>query len=48
MDTFNLKDAADQSLKLLEQTGISAKTVKEYRTTGFGMRGFRIYIKRKP
>lgn len=36
MDTFNLKDAADQSLKLLEQTGISAKTVKEYRTTGFG------------
>ena len=36
MDTFNLKDAADQSLRLLEQSGVSAKAVKEYRTTGFG------------
>ena len=36
MDTFNLKDAVDQSLRLLEQSGVSAKTVKEYRTTGFG------------
>lgn len=30
MDTFNLKDAADQSLRLLEQSGVSAKAVKEY------------------
>lgn len=36
MDTFNLKNAADQSLRLLEQNGVSAKTVKEYRNTGFG------------
>ena len=36
MDTFNLKDAADQSLRLLEQSGVSAKAVKKYRTTGFG------------
>lgn len=36
MDTFNLKDAADQTLRLLEQSGASAKAVKEYRTTGFG------------
>lgn len=36
MDTFNLKDAVDQSLRLLEQSNVSAKTVKEYRTTGFG------------
>ena len=36
MDTFNLKDVADQSLRLLEQSGISAKAAKKYRTTGFG------------
>lgn len=36
MDTFNLKDTAEQSLRLLEQSGVSAKAVKEYRTTGFG------------
>ena len=36
MDTFNLQGAAEQSLRLLEQGGSSAKTVKEYRTTGFG------------
>lgn len=36
MDTFNLKDATDQILRLLEQSGASSKAVKEYRTTGFG------------
>lgn len=36
MYTFNLKETADQSLRLLEQNGASVKTVKEYRTTGFG------------
>lgn len=36
MDTFNLQEAAEQSLRLLAQGGASAKTVKEYRTTGFG------------
>jgi len=36
MDTFNLKVAAEQSLRLLERSGASAKTVKGYRVTGFG------------
>lgn len=36
MDIFNLKEAAEQSLRLLERNGASAKMVKEYRTTGFG------------
>lgn len=36
MDTFNLKEATEQSLKLLEQNGISTKVLKAYRTTGFG------------
>lgn len=36
MDTFNLREAADQSLRFLEQSGASAKTVKAYRNTGFG------------
>lgn len=36
MDTFNLKDVTDQALRQLEQSGVSAKAVKEYRTTGFG------------
>ena len=36
MDNFNLKEAVEQSLQLLEQRGASAKMLKEYRTTGFG------------
>lgn len=36
MDIFNLQEAAEQSLRLLEQGDASAKTVKDYRTTGFG------------
>ena len=32
MDTFNLKEAAYQSLRLLGQSGASVKTVKEYQT----------------
>jgi integrase len=36
MSTFNLKEAVEQSLRLLEQTGASAKTIKGYRDTGFG------------
>ena len=36
MDTFNLKEAADQSLRLLGQSGVGVKAVKEYQTTGFG------------
>lgn len=36
MDTFNLKEAVEQSLLLLEQTKASTKTLKEYRCTGFG------------
>lgn len=36
MDTFNLQEVAEQSLRLLAQGGSSTKTVKEYRTTGFG------------
>lgn len=36
MDTFNLKEAAEQSLRLLERNGASAKTIKGYRNTGFG------------
>lgn len=36
MDTFNLKEAVEQSLMLLEQNGASVKTIKEYRATGFG------------
>jgi site-specific recombinase XerD len=36
MDTFNLKGAVEQALQMLEQSGASAKKVKEYRTTGFG------------
>ncbi|WP_053956311.1 tyrosine-type recombinase/integrase [Inediibacterium massiliense] len=36
MDTFNLQEVAEQSLRLLKQGDASAKTVKEYRTTGFG------------
>lgn len=36
MDTFNLKLATEQSLRLLKQSGSSAKTVKVYQTTGFG------------
>lgn len=34
MDTFNLKEAADQSLRLLGQSGVGVKAVKEYQTTG--------------
>lgn len=37
MNTFNLKEAAEQSLRLLEQSGASAKMLKAYRTTGFGV-----------
>ncbi|EBP4342177.1 tyrosine-type recombinase/integrase [Salmonella enterica] len=37
MCKFNLKEAAEQSLKLLAQSGASAKTLKVYRTTGFGV-----------
>jgi hypothetical protein len=33
MDTFNLQEVAEQSLRLLKQGDASAKTVKEYRTT---------------
>lgn len=36
MGTFNLKEAAEQSLRLLERNGASAKTIKGYRNTGFG------------
>ena len=36
MNMFNLKEAAEQSLKLLVQSGASAKTVKGYLNTGFG------------
>lgn len=36
MGTFNLKEAAEQSLRLLERNGVSAKTIKGYRNTGFG------------
>jgi site-specific recombinase XerD len=36
MDTFNLKEAVKQALQVLEQSGASAKKVKEYRITGFG------------
>lgn len=37
MCKFNLKEAAEQLLKLLAQSGASAKTIKSYRTTGFGV-----------
>lgn len=36
MENFNVKEAAEQSLRLLEQSGASVKTLKEYRQTGFG------------
>lgn len=36
MNTFNVKEATEQSLLLLKQNGASAKTVKGYRDTGFG------------
>jgi site-specific recombinase XerD len=36
MNTFNLKETAEQSLKLLVQNGASEKTVKGYLNTGFG------------
>jgi site-specific recombinase XerD len=36
MDTFNLKEAVEQSLRLLERDGASTKTVKGYLNTGFG------------
>jgi site-specific recombinase XerD len=36
MDTFNLEEAVKQALQVLEQSGASAKKVKECRTTGFG------------
>ncbi|GHV28259.1 hypothetical protein FACS18948_6920 [Clostridia bacterium] len=36
MNTFNLREIADQSLRMLEQSGASAKTIKGYRCTGFG------------
>ena len=37
MNTFNLKKVADEVLILLEQNSASAKTIKEYRETGFGV-----------
>ena len=36
MGKFNLKEAAEQSLRLLERNGASTKTIKGYRNTGFG------------
>lgn len=36
MDTFNLKEAVEQSLVLMEQNGAKAKTIKGYKDTGFG------------
>lgn len=36
MDIFNLKEAVEQSLSLLERNGASEKTIKGYRNTGFG------------
>jgi site-specific recombinase XerD len=36
MDTFNLKEVVKQALQVLEQSGASAKKVREYRTTGLG------------
>jgi len=36
MNTFNIKEAAEQLLRMLEQNGTSAKMLKEYRCTGFG------------
>jgi site-specific recombinase XerD len=36
MNSFNVKEAIEQSLLLLEQSGVSKKTIKEYRVTGFG------------
>ncbi len=36
MNTVNLKEAVEQSLRLMEQTEARAKTVKGYRDTGFG------------
>ncbi|MEG1924887.1 MAG: site-specific integrase [Ruthenibacterium sp.] len=36
MNMFDLKDATQQSLCLLKQSGASAKTVKSYLNTGFG------------
>ena len=36
MGKFNLKEAAKQSLRLLERNGASTKTIKGYRNTGFG------------
>ena len=36
MGKFNLKEAAEQSLRLLERNSASTKTIKGYRNTGFG------------
>lgn len=36
MDTFNVKEAVQQVLPLLRQSGVSTKTLKEYQCTGFG------------
>ena len=36
MGIFNVKEATEQSLRLLEKNGASAKTLKGYRNTGFG------------
>jgi len=36
MNTFNIQEASEQLLQLLEQNGASAKMLKEYRCTGFG------------
>jgi hypothetical protein len=36
MNRFNVKQAAEEALRILVQNGASAKTVKGYRATGFG------------
>ena len=36
MNTFNVKKVAEKSLQLLAESGVSGKTLKGYRSTGFG------------